>query len=88
MKISQDEIDHAKEKSCDSFTEDGEDTCLGRITSDEGRFILRVKLVQGVNFGWHLFRLSDTTLVTNWKFEETNILGCGNFGIVSVFVFQ
>ena len=25
----------------------------------------------------------DTSLVTNWKFEESKLLGCGNFGIVS-----
>ena len=24
----------------------------------------------------------DTSIVTNWKFEETKLLGCGNFGIV------
>lgn len=84
MMISQDEIDHVKVKSCDSFTEDGEDMCLGRTNSDEGRFIVHVKLVQRIDFGWHLFCHSDTTLVTNWELEESNILGCGNFGIVSV----
>ena len=43
MKISRDEIDHAKNKSCDSFTEDGEDINPDRTNSDEGRFILQVK---------------------------------------------
>ena len=29
--------------------------------------------------------LLDTSVVTNWKFEETKLLGCGNFGIVSYY---
>ena len=37
---SHNEIDYVRDKSCDCFSEGGEDVCPGRLNSDEGVYTM------------------------------------------------